>query len=117
MFLRFTDDEIARLARFGEPRSYKSGDMLARRGEAGPGLMLILSGQVNVTQTGRRCEVAHIVTHERGNFMGSSLSFPGGRTWSMKRRSRTWKPSRSRRIGCGRCSSPKPTSASDSCVP
>ena len=49
MFLRFTDDEIARLARFGKPRSYKKGEMLARVGEVGPGLMLILSGRVDVT--------------------------------------------------------------------
>ena len=32
MFLRFTDEEMARLASFGEPRSYKAGDMLARTG-------------------------------------------------------------------------------------
>ena len=49
MFLRFTDDEIQRLCRFGQPRSYKKGDMLARTGEAGPGLMLILSGRVEVS--------------------------------------------------------------------
>ena len=27
MFLRFSDEELARLSRFGEPRSYKAGDM------------------------------------------------------------------------------------------
>ncbi len=54
MFLRFSDDDLVRLARFGEPRSYKSGDMLARVGEVGPGLMLILSGRVEVTRPVRR---------------------------------------------------------------
>jgi hypothetical protein len=29
MFLRFSDDDLVRLARFGEPRNYKSGEMLA----------------------------------------------------------------------------------------
>jgi thioredoxin reductase (NADPH) len=76
MFLRFTDDELARLARFGEPRRYKASDMLARVGEVGPGVMLILSGQVDVTQpTGG--EDSHIVTHERGNFMGELAQLSG----------------------------------------
>jgi thioredoxin reductase (NADPH) len=76
MFLRFTDDEIARLSRFGEPRSYKQGDMLAKVGEAGPGLMLIISGQVEVThRDGDRHK--HIVTHERGNFMGELAQLSG----------------------------------------
>lgn len=76
MFLRFTDDEIARLARFGEPRSYKKGDMLARVGEIGPGLMLIFSGRVEVTQPNGG-EATHIVTHERGNFMGELAQLSG----------------------------------------
>ena len=50
MFLRFSDAEIDRLTRFGERHSYRQGDMLARVGEAGPGLMLILAGKVEVTQ-------------------------------------------------------------------
>jgi thioredoxin reductase (NADPH) len=76
MFLRFTDDELARLSRFGEPRRYKAGDMLARHGEVGPGLMLILSGRVEVTQPNGG-ENGHIVTHERGNFMGELAQLSG----------------------------------------
>jgi thioredoxin reductase (NADPH) len=76
MFLRFSDEELARLSRFGEPRSYKAGDMLARVGEAGPGLMLILSGEVEVTQPNGG-ERRHIVTHERGNFMGELAQLSG----------------------------------------
>jgi len=76
MFLRFSDDEVQRLCRFGQPRSYKKGDMLARTGEAGPGLMLILSGQVEVTQPSGG-EPRHIVTHERGNFMGELAQLSG----------------------------------------
>jgi thioredoxin reductase (NADPH) len=76
MFLRFTDAEIERLAHFGEPRRYKAGDMLVRVGEVGPGLMLILSGRVEVTRpdTG---QPLHIVTHERGNFMGELAQLSG----------------------------------------
>jgi thioredoxin reductase (NADPH) len=76
MFLRFTDDELARLARFGEPRRYKAGDMLVRHGEVGPGLMLILSGQVEATRPAEG-QSTHIVTHERGNFMGELAQLSG----------------------------------------
>jgi thioredoxin reductase (NADPH) len=76
MFLRFDDSEIERLSKFGERRSYKAGDMLARVGEVGPGLMLILSGQVYVTRPGGG-EPLHIVTHERGNFMGELAQLSG----------------------------------------
>jgi thioredoxin reductase (NADPH) len=79
MFLRFSDAEIERLARFGERRSYKAGDMLARRGEVGPGLMVILSGRVEVTQSNGGVK-KHIVTHERGNFMGE-LALLSGRPY------------------------------------
>ena len=76
MFLRFSDEEIARLERFGEARSYHAGEMIARVGETGPGLMLILSGKVEVTQRNGG-EARHIVTHERGNFMGELAQLSG----------------------------------------
>ena len=66
MFPRLSDEELARLSRFGEPRSFRAGDMLAHAGEAGPGLCLILSGQVEIRQPDRASERSHIVTHERG---------------------------------------------------
>jgi len=76
MFLRFTDAEIERLSRFGELHSYRAGEMLARVGEAGPGVMLILSGQVEVTRPDGPSR-EHIVTHERGNFMGELAQLSG----------------------------------------
>src|SRR5436309_14845918 len=76
MFLRFNDDEIARLSRFGHPRSYRAGETLARVGEAGPGLVLILSGRVEVTQPNGGGK-QHIVTHERGNFIGELAQLSG----------------------------------------
>jgi len=76
MFLRFSDAEIERVCRFGEYRRYRTGEMLARVGEAGPGLMLILSGRVEVTQPNGG-EKRHIVTHERGNFMGELAQLSG----------------------------------------
>ena len=76
MFPRLSDEELTRLARFGEPRSYRTGDMLARVGEVGPGLMLILSGQVEVTSSDNG-QPSHIVTHERGNFIGELAQLSG----------------------------------------
>lgn len=77
MFPRLSDEELARLSRFGEPRSFRAGDMIAHAGEAGPGLCLILSGQVEVRQPDRASERSHIVTHERGNFMGELAQLSG----------------------------------------
>src|SRR5579884_2645144 len=76
MFLRFTDEELARLARFGEPRTYRAGEMVARSGEVGPGMVLILSGKVEVTRHNHG-QAAHVVTHERGNFMGELAQLSG----------------------------------------
>ena len=86
MFLRFTDEEIARLAKFGEPRSYKAGDMLARTGEVGPGLMLILSGQVEVTQHERRSSAGRSSCTSAAISWASSRSCRAGRTSSTSRR-------------------------------
>ena len=77
MFPRLSDEELARLSRFGEPRSFRAGDMLAHVGEAGPGLCLILSGQVEIRQPDRASERSHIVTHERGSFMGELAQLSG----------------------------------------
>ena len=76
MFPRLADRELTRLAQFGEPRSFRSGDIVARPGEVGPGLLLILSGKLEVTRKDRG-EGDHIVTHERGNFMGELAQLSG----------------------------------------
>jgi thioredoxin reductase (NADPH) len=77
MFPRLTNDELARLSKFGEPRSFRAGEMVAQVGETGPGLMMITSGKVEVTQHDREGEQSHIVTHERGNFMGELAQLSG----------------------------------------
>jgi thioredoxin reductase (NADPH) len=62
--------DIDRLLRFGEAKSYAAGERIVKVGEVAPGLIVILSGKVQVTQ-GRgfdRPEI--IVTHERGQFAG-----------------------------------------------
>ncbi|WP_072370911.1 FAD-dependent oxidoreductase [Hyphomicrobium sp. NDB2Meth4] len=70
-------EEIERVRRFGQPRSFAAGEHLASVGEHAPGVMLILSGKVDVFQSkGERRTL--IVTHEPGGFMGE-LAQLGGR--------------------------------------
>jgi thioredoxin reductase (NADPH) len=76
MFPQLTDAELARLAKFGEPRSFKAGEAVARIGDAGSGLFLVLSGRIEVSrEEGGRA--APIVTHERGSFMGELSGLSG----------------------------------------
>ena len=77
MFPRLNDAELARLARFGERRTYASGDVVARVGQIPPGLQLILSGKLEVTQHGNAGKGEHIVTHERGGFTGELAQLSG----------------------------------------
>jgi thioredoxin reductase (NADPH) len=77
MFPRLSDGELTRLARFGETRSYRAGERVVRVGEVPPGVQLILSGELEVTQHGNAGEAEHIVTHERGNFTGELAQLSG----------------------------------------
>jgi thioredoxin reductase (NADPH) len=77
MFPSLLPEEIERVCRFGEVRSFAAGEALARVGEATPGLMIILSGKVDVFQT-HGGERSLIVTHDTGSFLGE-LAQLGGR--------------------------------------
>ena len=50
MYFPLTEAEIGRLRRFGEVHRFAKGDYLIRAGEAGLGMMVLLSGQVEVTR-------------------------------------------------------------------
>src|SRR5947209_2325898 len=81
MFLVLEPPEIDRLRRFGETRSYGAGERLATTGEVGPGMFVILTGNVVVTQ---RDELAHhppIVTYGPGSFLGELAQLSGRRRW------------------------------------
>jgi len=80
MFPTLEPAEIDRLRRFGELRSYRAGEALAKVGEVGHGLVLVLAGKVVVT---RRDELGHrelIVTHARGGFLGELAQLSGRKT-------------------------------------
>ena len=62
---------------FGKVRSYDDGATLAKVGEVGPGLTIILAGQVEIV---RRDELGHrtpIVTYGPGSFMGELAQLAG----------------------------------------
>src|SRR6266550_1846413 len=77
MFPTLASAEIERLRRSGVLRSYGAGEALVKVGEVGPGLTIILAGEVQITrrdQSGRR---APIVTHGAGAFMGELAQLAG----------------------------------------
>jgi len=77
MFPTLTAVEIERLRRFGELRTYKTGEALLRVGESGHGLTIILAGQAEVTQRDESGHRTPIVTHGPGNFMGELAQLSG----------------------------------------
>ena len=76
MFPRLSAEELARLSRFGVPCSYRAGDVVAHVGDSGIGLIVVKSGQIEVTQNDSGQPV-HIVTHEGGNFLGELAQLSG----------------------------------------
>jgi thioredoxin reductase (NADPH) len=77
MFPTLTAAEIERLGRFGEARRYANGEALAKVGQVGHGLMVILSGSVAVTQHDQSGRRTPITTHQAGGFMGELAQLSG----------------------------------------
>ena len=70
MFPKLEPAEIDRLQRFGERRAYGPGERLVASGEISPGMFVILTGEVTVTQHNALGRDQPIVTHGPGSFMG-----------------------------------------------
>jgi thioredoxin reductase (NADPH) len=77
MFPDVARAEIERLRRFGEFRSYGEGEALAKVGEGGRGLTIILSGRVDITQHDQSGRRELIVTHGPGTFIGELAQLAG----------------------------------------
>src|SRR5829696_1500210 len=77
MFPTLAPAEVERMRRFGEVRSFAKGEALAKVGQAGLGMTIILKGTVDITQhnPSRRGEL--IVTHGPGEFMGELAQLAG----------------------------------------
>src|SRR5438552_3671141 len=68
-FPALTPQEIGRIKRFGEPRSYKDGECLFETGKPGPGMFVILSGHVAITQRDGLGHVTPIIDQGPGQFL------------------------------------------------
>jgi thioredoxin reductase len=77
MFPALEPAEIERVRRFGKVRSYGAGEALAKVGEVGPGLTVILTGKVDITQHDQSGHREPIVTHGPGAFMGELAQLAG----------------------------------------
>ena len=69
MFPVLGQADIARLRRFGQARSFEAGTRVVRAGEVSPGLIVILSGRLEVSQDGASRREA-IITHGANQFFG-----------------------------------------------
>src|SRR5260221_8314587 len=77
MFPTLQPFEIERVRRFGEVGSFAPGEPLAKVGDVGRGLSIILAGQVDVTRYDRSSRRASIVTHGAGAFLGELAQLAG----------------------------------------
>ena len=64
-----TAPEIERVRRFGHARSYKDGEPLFQTGEPGPGMFVVLSGHVAVTQRDGMGHRSPVVDQGPGQFL------------------------------------------------
>ena len=68
-FPSLTPQEIARMRRFGEVRAYKNGETLFETGKVGPGMFVILSGHVAITQRDGLGHVTPVIEQGPGQFL------------------------------------------------
>jgi len=68
-FPALTPQEVARMRRFGEVRHYKDGERLFETGKPGPGMFVILSGHVAITQRDGLGHVTPVIDQGPGQFM------------------------------------------------
>src|SRR5437899_288196 len=77
MFPVLEPAEIERVRRFGKVRSYGAGAALAKVGEVGLGLTIILAGKVDITQHDQSGRRTPIVAYGVGAFMGELAQLAG----------------------------------------
>ncbi len=68
-FPALTAPEIARMRRFGELRHYKDGEKLFETGKPGPGMFVVLSGHVAITQRDGLGHVTPVIDQGPGQFL------------------------------------------------
>jgi thioredoxin reductase (NADPH) len=68
-FPALTPQEIARMRRFGEIAKYKDGERLFETGKPGPGMFILLSGHVVITQRDGLGHVTPVIDQAPGQFL------------------------------------------------
>ncbi len=68
-FPTLTLPEIERMRRFGELRSYTHGEALFETGKPGPGMFVVLSGHVTITQRDGLGRVTPVIDQGPGQFL------------------------------------------------
>ena len=68
MFPVLADAEVARIHRFGSLRHYRAGDALFAAGQPSPGMFVVLSGVVSMSQRDGLGHVVPIVRQGPGQF-------------------------------------------------
>ena len=77
MFPVLNEQELQRIRRFGEPRTFEPGESLAAAGRRSAGVMVILSGSVKVFRRDVSGVEEHIVTYAPGGFLGGLEQLSG----------------------------------------
>jgi thioredoxin reductase (NADPH) len=77
MYPHLDDVEIERLHRFGMRSTYRQGDMLSTVGQAGLGIAIIISGEVDIIEQHDGGPSRLIVRHGAGGFMGELAQLTG----------------------------------------
>src|SRR6202795_3678102 len=72
-----TAHEIARMRRFGEVRHYKNGERLFETGKPGPGMFVLLSGHVAITQRDGLGHVTPVIDQGPVQFLAESGQLSG----------------------------------------
>src|SRR6476646_4203729 len=68
-FPALTDSEIERMRRFGELRSFRHGYALFETGKVGPGMCVVLSGTLSITQRDGLGHVTPVIDQGPGQFL------------------------------------------------
>jgi thioredoxin reductase (NADPH) len=68
-FPALTPPEIERMRRFGELRAYKHGEALFETGKPGPGMFVVLTGHVAITQRDGLGHVTPVIDQGPGQFL------------------------------------------------
>ena len=77
MFPTLAPEDVDRLRRFGDTRTYDANVRLVTAGEVSPGMFVVLRGRVDVTHRSVLGPDEHIITHEPGGFMGELAQLSG----------------------------------------